>query len=125
MLNLKFLEKIEYLKTGDYGYFDKDKFFYVKGRSDRIIKLNGIRLDLNNLEIYLKKQLLLDLKLAFKKDSLKVFIVKEKQNFLEIKRKIAKLANIHSTNIKLFYVKNFPLTRSRKTDYHKLSKLYD
>lgn len=87
--------------------------------------MKGIRLDLNNLEIFLKKKLSLDFKLTFNKDFLKVFIVKQEQNFLEIKRKIAKLANIHPTNIKLFYIKNFPLTRSSKTDYNKLNKFND
>lgn len=40
-----------YLKTGDLGYKDKENFIFVTGRKNRITKVFGIRVDLDNLEL--------------------------------------------------------------------------
>lgn len=44
------------LHTGDVGYQDKDGYFYIKGRKDRTIKLNGLRIDLKDLEEILSQK---------------------------------------------------------------------
>lgn len=44
------------LHTGDIGYRDDEEYFYVKGRRDRVVKLNGIRLNLQELEQILEKE---------------------------------------------------------------------
>lgn len=44
------------LHTGDIGYRDDEGYFYVKGRRDRVVKLNGIRLNLQELEQILEKE---------------------------------------------------------------------
>ncbi len=38
------------LHTADIGYFDEDGYFYVISRKDRCIKINGIRIDLDDME---------------------------------------------------------------------------
>jgi acyl-CoA synthetase (AMP-forming)/AMP-acid ligase II len=38
------------LATGDLGFLDKDGYLYLEGRADRTIKINGLRLNLNDLE---------------------------------------------------------------------------
>ena len=42
--------KLKKLDTGDIGYFNKDGFFYITGRSNRIVKLYGNRVDLDEIE---------------------------------------------------------------------------
>ncbi|MBQ4803343.1 amino acid adenylation domain-containing protein [Aquimarina sp. MMG015] len=37
-------------KTGDFGQYDKDRNIIVLGRKDAIVKLNGVRIDLNSIE---------------------------------------------------------------------------
>lgn len=37
-------------KTGDYGKYDSDRNVIVQGRKDGIVKLNGVRSDLNSIE---------------------------------------------------------------------------
>ena len=41
------------IKTGDLAYIDKKGFVYIKGRSKRIVKPFGIRVDLSELENFL------------------------------------------------------------------------
>ena len=44
------------LHTKDKGYIDQDGYIYVLGRMDRVVKLNGNRIDLNELEKILRKK---------------------------------------------------------------------
>ena len=39
-----------FLKTGDLGYKDTENFFFITGRKNRIAKVFGIRVDLDDLE---------------------------------------------------------------------------
>ena len=44
------------INTGDIAYRDKDGFYYIVGRSKRIVKPFGLRVDLTELESYLKNK---------------------------------------------------------------------
>ncbi len=41
--------------TGDIGYQDNDGFFYVTGRKDNLIKVNGHRINPQEIEDYSAK----------------------------------------------------------------------
>ena len=41
------------LRTGDFAKRDEDGFYYLLGRSDRFIKIQGNRLNLEDIEAYL------------------------------------------------------------------------
>ena len=43
-----------FIKTGDMGYFDEKNFFYIIGRKKKISKIFGIRIDLGDIEKFLK-----------------------------------------------------------------------
>jgi len=54
--DLKTFKKKNILKTGDIGYQDNDGFIFITGRSKRIAKLFGVRLNLDLIENSLKNK---------------------------------------------------------------------
>ena len=48
--DLKKSKKIKSLFTGDLAYKDEDGFYFISGRKNRIIKMNGLRFSLDEIE---------------------------------------------------------------------------
>ena len=48
--DLRKSKKLKLLFTGDLGYKDKDGFYFISGRKNRIIKMNGLRYSLDEIE---------------------------------------------------------------------------
>ena len=55
--NLEKFSKIHYLETGDIAYFNKKKFYFLKGRESRFIKIDYVRYNLDELEKIISKNL--------------------------------------------------------------------
>jgi hypothetical protein len=68
---------------------------------------------------------MIDLRISSNFKELRVFLIKNIQNLVEFKSKVSKISNIHPSNLKISILKEFPLTRSNKTDYNKLKKIDD
>ena len=49
-------ERNRILRTGDYGYYDCDGYFFIEGRKDRFVKIYGNRLNLDDLEAMLQEK---------------------------------------------------------------------
>ena len=121
--DLKTFKDLNSYFTGDLGYYDNDGFFYVDGRKSRFIKIKGLRMNLDEMESKLKKNLNLECKILNKDNSLVLFIEKNLKNELEIKRKISRLSLVHNSDIIIKKIKNFPKTLRGKIDHKKLLKL--
>jgi len=52
--DLKFPNRV-WIKTGDLGYLDEDGYLFVKGRVDHQIKVFGIRISIDEIEMAFKK----------------------------------------------------------------------
>jgi long-chain acyl-CoA synthetase len=115
--NLKF----EKLDTGDVGYFDKDGFFYITGRSNRIIKLYGNRVDLDEIE---RKMDNYNLKVVcISKNNNLVIFFSRKIIQKKIEKKLYEILKINISRVRFIKINIIPLTKNKKTNYKKLREL--
>lgn len=110
-----------YLKTGDLGFEDVNKIFYIKGRTKRIAKIYGVRISLDELE----KKIDHLCESVITSNDQKFFIHLQKsdaQYFSECVSILSKYQNLHSSLFECRAIENFPRTVTGKIDYKALSK---
>ena len=111
---------INVLKTGDIGFFDRDKNYYLTGRKSRFIKFAGIRTGLDTIEEKLRLRNIVCATLNHK-DILYIFI--ENINKInDLKKIISKIIKIRHNEFELKYLNNFPRNSNNKMAYNKLTK---
>ena len=111
---------INALKTGDIGFFDKDKNYYLTGRKSRFIKFAGIRTGLDTIEEKLRLRNIVCATLNHK-DILYIFI--ENINKInDLKKIISKIIKIRHNEFELKYLNNFPRNSNNKMAYNILTK---
>lgn len=120
--NLENFSKIKLLETGDIAYFNKKKFYFLKGRESRYIKIDYIRFNLDDLEKIISKKFK-DVKCTGNDNLLKIFI-NTKLNKNENLEYFSRLTKIRKRYIKLFYIKKIPLTENGKYDYKYLNETF-
>ncbi len=108
------------LHTGDIGIRDDLGFFYIKGRSSRIAKINGIRTNLQEVEDFLST---CDVTSAVTSDDSKIYIfyvgnIREE----DLKVRISRYLNLRPTSLILKELESLPRTPSGKIDMGSLSK---
>jgi len=119
-LDLKKKSGPSILMTGDLGYFDKNKFFYVTGRISKIVKIFGNRIDLEFLE---NKMVEKGFKVACLSDDKKIFLFSEKMyNKKNLLSAAEKITNVNIGYLKTIKLKSFPRTTNNKISYMKLKE---
>ena len=117
-------------KTGDLGYQDKNKNFYIIGRNDNLVKIHGYRIDLNEVEktlshipnifanaVFVKKtspnhnELCAAIELENKNSKLNIF---------KIKKNLRTLLPNYMVPKRLFTIPKIPLTPNGKLDKKKV-----
>lgn len=110
------------LHTGDIGYFDEDKFFYLKGRLNRISKVYGLRINLDDIE----KELSRFGTVAVTATDTHIDIHLE-DGALELPEKcirhVSKIYRLHSSTFRCRAIPQLPRTSTGKIDYKKLSEI--
>ena len=108
------------LHTGDIAYKDKDGYFYIVGRLKRFIKIYGNRVNLDEVEQYLKSQKYNVLCTGI--DNKLMVATKEKDKIEEIKQKLIQKYGFHHSVIKVKFIPKYPVTSAGKIKYSELMK---
>lgn len=112
----------DFYKTGDIGYFSEGNLF-VTGRSDRQVKLSGIRVELDGVENALMKDFeIKDVAVCNVDSDLYIFIVpgesgENKKAIIEYIRSKFMLKHI---TLKVIFAERLELTSNGKKDYRKI-----
>ena len=104
------------LKTGDTAYRDKEKFYYLKGKLTRYIKVFGNRVNLDEIENIISKIKIKSVCVQRNKDMIHIFLNKKTDNKYLINY-ISKYTSLNSKVFKIITIKNFPLLENKKIDY--------
>ena len=108
------------LNTGDLGYVDKDHLYYVTGRSKRISKIYGLRINLDDIE----KELSTYGTVAVTTTDLQIIVYIE-NGTLELSNlcmeHLIKLYKLHPSTFKCVSIEQLPRMSSGKIDYRSLA----
>ena len=116
-LDLNSFNKNIELKTGDIGFQDNTRGFYISGRKSRFVKIYGYRLNLDYVEEKLNSKGLNVACIGVKE---KLYIFSLKSNF-----KLEKYINLPKNSYSHILLKKFPLNDNGKISYNSLIKLVD
>lgn len=114
------------LRTGDLAKKDKDGFVYIIGRMKRFVKMYGIRINLDELEKYLKNSLA-HTSLATNGIEDKIVLISYSgalDDEAAVKKMIFEKFKIHPTGIKFQQLEELPLTSNGKVNYKQLIASY-
>lgn len=107
------------LFTGDLAYKDNDNFFYITGRQDRLVKLFGYRINLDDLENSLNENGLL---VVCKKSQNKLNIFYTDQSkIINLKQKVFSLTKLNQNFINFKMIKSIPRNSSGKIKYNQIN----
>jgi long-chain acyl-CoA synthetase len=111
------------LKTGDLACFDKDNFFYIKGRLKRIVKHFGLRINLDEVENLLRTKYM-EKKFACVDSGDFLFIYSDSEiNKDDLLKYISEVTEIKRAGVKILHIDSFPLLTNGKIDYQELRAL--
>jgi acyl-coenzyme A synthetase/AMP-(fatty) acid ligase len=113
-------ENFQRLFTGDIATFDEFGYFYIVGRTSRIAKIYGVRINLEELDSYLYS---LGVTSASVTDDSKIRVFAEGKFSETITHsQICKFLNLREGLVVVKAIDSIPRTSSGKVDFRELSK---
>jgi len=120
--DLSTINNLDILNTGDFAKKDEDGFYFLLGRSDKFVKIQGNRLNLEDIERYTSNFGVKSVCKLNKQNKISIFIEKnidERMLLDEIKNRVT----VHPSNFIIKKIKKFPLNKNFKISYN--DKIFD
>lgn len=120
------IDGVPFYKSGDLGEYENGDLFY-KGRIDDQIKINGIRLEIGEIEDSITQILNneYEIRIVYNKKKILAFYTGKQVISSKIKQKVYETLPRHMVPNDYFKVDDFPLNRNRKLDKQKLINIYE
>jgi len=115
-------EQNAYLETGDVGYIDREGYFYITSRASRFIKLYGSRINLDEIEQFLKTQGI-EVVVVGKEDTLIVYT--QNADTARVKAMLIKRYTLHHRAVHVENVNSFAYKSNGKFDYQKMLEQFN
>lgn len=122
--DLSVFDSSKLLRTGDIARVDSDGYYYIVGRIKRFVKLFGNRINLDEVEELVSKNLKISVKCAGLNDEKLIAFLPPHSDPKRVLEFISKELKIHITGIKCIEVSRWPQTLNGKVDYNKLIEEY-
>jgi long-chain acyl-CoA synthetase len=107
------------LRTGDIGYLDEDGFLFLVGRSKRIAKVFGLRVNLDEMEVAIRETG--PAAVVAGPDSIWAFCAfGTEEGLADLARSLARRYRIHPSALHFRHVEAIPTMESGKIDYGKV-----
>ncbi len=94
------------LYTGDIGYKDNENYYFLSARKNRISKIFGLRINLDDIENFLKK-FKINSKCLIGNKKLRI-LIKNNYSKKKIKLKVSNFTRINENYIQIIKVKKYP-----------------
>jgi acyl-coenzyme A synthetase/AMP-(fatty) acid ligase len=106
-------ERLGVLRTGDIASRDSDGFYYIIGRSKRFVKLFGLRISLDEIELLVKNNFQVDCYCSGTDELLELYV--EREDLLEeIKYWLSRKINLFHSVIKVHFIQELPRNSAGK-----------
>ena len=119
----------EYFLTGDLGVYGKDGCLLIQGRNDRMIKYNGLRIELDGLTEVLKGcKDVRNAAVVYSKEHNRIAAFYEADHKTEtriLRKEMSRRVPFFMLPHSFTYISSIPVTSHGKTDYQKLIRMFD
>ncbi len=112
------------LHTGDLGYFDEDRFFYVTGRMKRFIKMFGLRINLDEVQKMIENTFHIATACTGEDEKLKILIQTSDEMDSKVKQKICETYKLNPSTVLVKQTDMIPTKPSGKFDYEKINSMF-